>query len=126
MDSYLNFGESEVYNGNVYLIDSESFIKQFTILGISVNTGEIWSNYLYKKRENDLLYFDPIWDFYSAYGNDYLTEPIENFNNFNFKYFHCGSKKKLITNILTNSNMLGLFKENLKKNISRGYKRSFN
>ena len=57
-------------------MDIESFIRHFLVGEISGNTDTYWSVYMYKKRNDDLFYFGPVWDYDLAYENDYRTYPI--------------------------------------------------
>ncbi len=53
-----------------------SFVRHMLIGELSGNTDTYWSTYLYKKREDDLFYFGPVWDFDLAFENDKRTYPI--------------------------------------------------
>ncbi|MDD4385497.1 MAG: CotH kinase family protein, partial [Bacteroidales bacterium] len=57
-------------------LDVPSFLRHFLVGEISGNTDTYWSTYMYKKRNNDLFYFGPVWDFDIAYENDVRTYPI--------------------------------------------------
>ncbi len=116
IDNFFNEVEDEAYKGIVDKIDHESFINFITITEMAATTGAVWSNYLYKEREDDLLYFGPVWDYDNSFGDDYRADPIENFTNFNFKYFHqAGTMKNFVTKILNNEKLLKEFKENWEK-----------
>ena len=57
-------------------MDMETFIRHFLVGEMSGNTDTYWSVYMYKKRNNDIFYFGPVWDFDIAYENDSRTYPI--------------------------------------------------
>lgn len=84
--SYFNSMENALFspnfkdetNGYSKYIDKGSFIRHFLIGEFSGNTDTYWSTYLYKKRNDDLFRFGPVWDFDIAYENDYRTYPINN------------------------------------------------
>lgn len=63
-------------NGYRKYIDVPTFIRHFLVGEISGNTDTYWSTFLYKKRNNDLFYVGPVWDFDLAYENDNRTYPI--------------------------------------------------
>lgn len=70
-------------------MDTKTFIRHFLIGEITGNTDTYWSTYVYKKRDNDLFYFGPVWDFDIAYDNDNRTYPIN--NNANWIFASTGS-----------------------------------
>ena len=70
----MNFKDPNI--GYRKYLDTESFIRHFLVSEISGNTDTYWSVYMYKKRNNDLFYFGPIWDCDLAYENDRRTYPI--------------------------------------------------
>lgn len=86
IESYFNTMESAVYSsgytntttGYRKYLDMPSFLRHFLVGEISGNTDTYWSTYMYKKRNDDLFYFGPVWDFDIAYENDYRTYPINN------------------------------------------------
>ena len=70
-------------------MDMETFIRHFLVGEMSGNTDTYWSVYMYKKRNNDMFYFGPVWDFDIAFENDERTYPIN--NNPNWIYASTGS-----------------------------------
>lgn len=62
-------------------IDVPSMIRQFLVGEITGNTDTYWSTYMYKKRNEDLLYFAPSWDFDIALENDARTYPINSYSD---------------------------------------------
>lgn len=76
-------------NGYRKYLHLHTFIRHFLVGEISGNTDTYWSVYMYKKRNNDLLYVGPVWDFDIAFDNDNRTYPIN--NNTNWIYASNGS-----------------------------------
>lgn len=89
IESYFNQMEAAVYSlgytnpatGYRKYLDIPSFLRHFLVGEISGNTDTYWSTYMYKKRNDDLFYFGPVWDFDLAYENDNRTYPINNKSN---------------------------------------------
>lgn len=116
--SYFNSMENALFspnykdetNGYSKYIDKGSFIRHFLIGEFSGNTDTYWSTYLYKKRNDDLFRFGPVWDFDIAYENDYRTYPIS--NNPNWIYATSGSvaggARSIVNRLLSDTS---LFKE---------------
>ncbi|MDO5570352.1 MAG: CotH kinase family protein [Bacteroidales bacterium] len=51
-------------------IDIKSAVSYYLISEISGNCDSFWCFHCYKKRNDDKLYFGPVWDFDQAYLND--------------------------------------------------------
>jgi len=73
-------------NGYRKYMDMESFIRHFLVGEISGNTDTYWSVYMYKKRNDDIFKFGPVWDFDIAYENDYRTYPINSHSQWVYEY----------------------------------------
>lgn len=52
------------------LVDEESLINWYIACELTANSDSFWSTYIYKKRNDDHLYFGPLWDFDIAFNND--------------------------------------------------------
>ena len=78
-----NFADPQ--NGYRKYLDTESFIKHFLIGEICGNTDTYWSTYMYKRRNNDILYTGPVWDMDLAFENDNRTYPIDNLPDWIYK-----------------------------------------
>ncbi len=52
------------------LVDEESLINWYIASELTGNSDALWSTYIYKKREDDHLYFGPLWDYDIAFNND--------------------------------------------------------
>ena len=76
--SHINAWESAVMsNGNYQqYTDLVSFCQHFIVGEFSGNTDTYWQTKIYKKRNDDKIYFGPVWDFDLAFENDSRTNPI--------------------------------------------------
>jgi len=99
-------------NGFRKYIDTDTFLKHFLVGEISGNTDTYWSTYIYKKLNDDKLYFGPVWDFDIAYENNYRTYPIN--NNPDWIYISKGSTangvRDLVTRLFTDPALLSELK----------------
>lgn len=50
-------------------VDSATLISWYIATELSANVDGFWSTYLYKDRDNPLIYFGPLWDYDIAYNN---------------------------------------------------------
>ena len=50
--------------------DEKTFIDYYIISELTGNPDSWWSTYIFKRRNDPLLYFGPIWDFDIAFNND--------------------------------------------------------
>ncbi|MCD7971180.1 MAG: CotH kinase family protein [Candidatus Azobacteroides sp.] len=86
IEGYFNTMVSKLYATNYTnsltgyrsIIHTPTFIRHFLIGELSGNTDTYWSVFMYKKREDNLFYTGPVWDFDLAYENDNRTYPINN------------------------------------------------
>ncbi|MBO9700130.1 MAG: CotH kinase family protein [Sporocytophaga sp.] len=94
-------------NGYSKYIDKGSFIRQFLVGEFSGNTDTYWSTYLYKKRNDDLFRFGPVWDFDIAYENDYRTYPINNNPEWVYasKGSAAGGARSIVNRLLSDSSL---------------------
>ncbi|MBO4826140.1 MAG: CotH kinase family protein [Prevotella sp.] len=58
------------------ILDLNTFLRHFLVGELSGNTDTYWSVYMYKDRDDDLVYTGPVWDFDLAFENDSRTYPI--------------------------------------------------
>lgn len=63
-----NFKEQQ--NGYKSKTDYTSLVNWYLACEITGNTDSFWSTYMYKKINEDKLYFGPLWDFDIAFNND--------------------------------------------------------
>jgi len=52
------------------MVDEESLVNWYIACELTANSDSFWSTYIYKKREDNRLYFGPLWDFDIAFNND--------------------------------------------------------
>ena len=57
-------------------LDLNSFLRHFLVGELSGNTDTYWSVYMYKERDDDMMYTGPVWDFDLAFNNDQRTYPV--------------------------------------------------
>ena len=50
--------------------DEKTFVDYYIISEFTGNSDAWWSTYIFKRRNDPLLYFGPIWDFDIAFNND--------------------------------------------------------
>ena len=72
--NYFNKMESQ---WQTYL-DLNSFLRHFLVGELSGNTDTYWSVFMYKERDDDMIYTGPVWDFDLAFNNDDRTYPVNN------------------------------------------------
>ncbi len=70
--SYFNKMESQ---WKQYL-DLNTFLRHFLVGELSGNTDTYWSVFMYKQRDDDIVYTGPVWDFDLAFDNDNRTYPV--------------------------------------------------
>lgn len=61
---------SDPATGYRALVDTTTLIDWYIACELTGNSDSFWSIYVYKKRENPLFYFGPLWDFDIAFNND--------------------------------------------------------
>lgn len=68
--AYFNKMENDV---DRYL-DKNTFLRHFLVGELSGNTDTYWSVFMYKERDDDMMYTGPVWDFDIAFDNvSYLS-----------------------------------------------------
>ncbi len=60
------------------VFDTKSFIKHMLVNEIAANTDAYWSTYMYKRRNDPVIYTGPVWDFDLGFNNDNRTYPVQN------------------------------------------------
>lgn len=63
-----NYADAE--KGYRAYVDSTTLISWYLASEITANPDYIWSMYYYKQRNDDHLYFGPLWDYDIAFNND--------------------------------------------------------
>ena len=105
--------EAQIYANNTKNIDIESFVRYFIIEDFSANQDGIFNSvFVYKERGDDKLYFGPVWDFDLAFDNAMILYPTNEKKNFAYKFaLSNGSSAKLVSQILTDENILQKIKD---------------
>jgi hypothetical protein len=52
------------------MVDETSLVNWYIACELTGNSDSFWSTYIYKKRNDEKLYFGPLWDFDIAFNND--------------------------------------------------------
>lgn len=69
------------------LVDLESFVHKYIVDEVCMNTDLWTSQFLYKDRQDDKIYFGPVWDFDMAFGHyDTGLAPDEFYANWHIWY----------------------------------------
>ena len=79
--NYFNTMESQ---WETYL-DKNTFLRHFLVGELSGNTDTYWSVFMYKERDDDLMYTGPVWDFDLAFDNDQRTYPVCSKNDYVYR-----------------------------------------
>ena len=99
--NYFNKMES---NWQTYL-DLNTLLRHFLVGELSGNTDTYWSVYMYKDRNDDLMYTGPVWDFDLAFENDTRTYPINNKSDYVYRSGGscAGNMKSFVDKIVINN-----------------------
>ena len=117
IENKFNEIERKVFKGDLSKLDIDSFIQYFLIQELSANCDAYWSVKMYKERNDEHLYFGPIWDFDLAFDNDVFFYPINNYKKFIFDYAKTiGGIGKLIEKIVIDKDVIKKIKS-LWKNV---------
>ena len=108
--------EAKVYENITENIDLESFARYFLVEDFSANQDGIFNSfYLYKEREDDKIYFGPVWDFDLAFDNAMILYPTNEKKNFAYKFtLSNGPANKFLSNLLSNDTVLQKVKDTWK------------
>ena len=103
----LNEVESEAYSGVVDNIDFETFSKYLLVQELCGQSETFWSTYMTKRRNDEKIYFGPVWDFDLAFDNDRRVFSTLNKTNFLFKYdSSAGTMREFAVKLLNNEELL--------------------
>lgn len=96
-----NFFNSMEWDMEGYL-DMNTFLRHFLVGELSGNTDTYWSVFMYKYRNEDMLYTGPVWDFDLAFDNDYRTYPVNNKNDYIYRSGGscAGDMKNFVDNVI--------------------------
>jgi len=116
LKSKLDEIEAKVYENITENIDLESFTRYFLVEDFSANQDGIFNSfYFYKEREDDKIYFGPVWDFDLAFDNAMILYPTNEKKNFAYKFgLSNGSANKFLSNLLSNDTVLQKVKDTWK------------
>jgi len=104
--------EEECYDNITDKIDIDTFCKYLLVEDLTGNGETFWSTYMYKEREDDKIYFGPVWDFDLAFDNNQRVYPTLEKKDFIYKYdISAGTMNTLATKILSNENVIKRLKE---------------
>ena len=87
-------------------LDLNTFLRHFLVGELSGNTDTYWSVFMYKQRDDDMMYTGPVWDFDLAFNNDDRTYPVNNKSDYIYRSGgSCtGSMKSFVDKIVVNNN----------------------
>ena len=87
-------------------LDLNTFLRHFLVGELSGNTDTYWSVFMYKQRDDDMMYTGPVWDFDLAFNNDNRTYPVNNKSDYIYRSGgSCtGSMKSFVDKIVVNNN----------------------
>lgn len=110
-------------------LDLNTFLRHFLVGELSGNTDTYWSVFMYKQRDDQMVYTGPVWDFDLAFNNDTRTYPVNSKSDYiyrsggscagNMRNFvdrivvSDASAKSQLVNIWDEARQAGLTKENL-------------
>lgn len=86
-------------------LDKNTFLRHFLVGELSGNTDTYWSVYMYKKRDDEMMYTGPVWDFDLAFDNDQRTYPVCDKSDFIYRSGgSCTGNMKLLVDIVALQN----------------------
>ena len=86
-------------------VDKNTFLRHFLVGDLSGNTDTYWSLFMYKERDDDIMYTGPVWDFDIAFDNDYRTYPVCNKSDYVYRSGgSCAGTMKQMVDILVSQN----------------------
>ena len=86
-------------------LDKNTFLRHFLVGELSGNTDTYWSVFMYKERDDDMIYTGPVWDFDLAFNNDNRTYPVNNKSDYIYRSggSTTGSMKSFVDKIVINN-----------------------
>lgn len=66
-------------------LDLNTFLRHFLVGELSGNTDTYWSVFMYKQRDDDMVYTGPVWDFDLAFDNDNRTYPVNSKSDYIYR-----------------------------------------
>lgn len=104
--------ENEVYEGNFDNIDLNTYSKQFLLKELCGDLKHLYKNfYITNKVNNEKFFFEPVWEFETAFDNDKMLIPTDEKPNFYFNYYSSsGTLKDLTTKFIRNKDIIEYIK----------------
>ena len=98
IQNHFNAMEFDIF----HYLDRNTFLRHFLVGEMSGNTDTYWSVFMYKQRNDDLLYTGPVWDFDLAFDNDNRTFPVCNKSDFIYRSggSTAGKMRELVDNFV--------------------------
>lgn len=86
-------------------LDRNTFLRHFLVSELSGNKDTYWSVFMYKQRDDDMMYTGPVWDFDLAFSNDGRNYPVNNKSDFVYRSggSNAGSMKSFVDKIVINN-----------------------
>jgi len=86
-------------------LDKNTFLRHFLVGELSGNTDTYWSVFMYKERDDDMIYTGPVWDFDLAFNNDNRTYPVNNKSDYIYRSggSTTGNMRSFVDNIVINN-----------------------
>ena len=86
-------------------LDLNTFLRHFLVGELSGNTDTYWSVYMYKDRNDDIIYTGPVWDFDLAFENDNRTYPVNSLTDYIYrtKGSCAGNMRSFVNSIVINN-----------------------
>lgn len=86
-------------------LDLNTFLRHFLVGELSGNTDTYWSVYMYKDRNDDMVYTGPVWDFDLAFENDGRTYPVNSLTDYIYrtKGSCAGNMRSFVNSIVINN-----------------------
>lgn len=83
-------------------LDLNTFLRYFIVGELSGNTDTFWCTYMYKQRNDDIIYTGPVWDFDLAFENDVRTYPINDNNDYIYRTTgsYCGNMRNFVDELI--------------------------
>ena len=114
--NFINKVEAEVFKGNIENLGLEEFAKFFLVNEFCGDIDFLWSScYFHKKRNDDKLYFGPVWDFDLALDNHEALIPTNEKNYFCFQVGgSAGTLNKFVSTLIRKKEVINYIQKTWK------------
>lgn len=82
--------DTDPVTGYRSVFDNRSFIQHMLVNELAGNTDAYWSTFMFKRRNDPLIYTGPVWDFDIAFNNDWRIYPVTQRSGNGFLW-NCGA-----------------------------------